>query len=141
MSLNSPSVPAVRVDASAVPGYSSSTAQLASMTLSDTHLLTAFVTQSARNIVLTQQLFDHAAGPPRMRIARCEIQAELAVSVRRAAGYAISLTPLNASYRVLRQDTSEASLSITLTMEQVAHPGMSGQTLLTYEEHHAIQNG
>jgi hypothetical protein len=111
------------------------------MTQFDSHLLTAFVTQSARNIVLTQQVFDNAAGAPRMRIARCEIAAEMNVTLSRTAGWAISMAPLNASYRVLRQDTSEASMSITLTLEQVAHPGMSGQTLITQEEHHAIQNG
>jgi hypothetical protein len=103
----------------------------------DANSVTAFVKQCAANVVNAQMLYDgafdeNAAGAVRMRIASYEIEAELAVAVTRSRGFEIRVSPLNLGYRIMRRDTSEAGMRLTVRVEQVVAPE---------QEKHGIETG
>lgn len=96
----------------------------------DPNALIAFVKQCTANVVRTQEIYDDAfengaPGAARMRISSYEIEAGLEVSIARSKSFAVRVSPLNLGYRIMRGDTSEAGLRLTVRVEQAAVPAMS----------------
>lgn len=99
----------------------------------DPNSLGAFIKECVANVVRVQELYDRAFNPEwpgavRMRVASYEIDSELEVAVTRSRGFEIRVSPLNLGYRIMRRDTSEAGMRLTVRVEQTALPEMSNQT-------------
>ena len=95
--------------------------------LPDETTLARVILEHSAAVIRTQEILDRAAQAAlvpstRMRIRNFEFSSDWGLERANTAGFEISATPLNLSYRVSRRLTRSTDLRIRIVVEQVPLP-------------------